>query len=65
MCIRDRNLNHVTALTDDTGILQHAIFTIPNRGEGYTIDDNARALDVYKRQFRNRSIAQPRRNSWP
>jgi hypothetical protein len=38
------NLNHVTALTDDTGILQHAIFTIPNRGEGYTIDDNARAL---------------------
>ena len=31
-------------LTDDTGILQHAIFTIPNRGEGYTTDDNARAL---------------------
>jgi hypothetical protein len=31
-------------MTDDTGILQHAIFTIPNRGEGYTTDDNARAL---------------------
>jgi glycosyltransferase involved in cell wall biosynthesis len=37
-------LDHVKALTDDTGILQHAIFTIPNRGEGHTTDDNARAL---------------------
>ena len=37
-------LNHVNALTDDTGILQHSIFTIPNRGEGHTTDDNARAL---------------------
>src|SRR6202049_3114171 len=37
-------LNHVNALTDDTGMLQHAIFTIPNRTEGYTTDDNARAL---------------------
>ena len=36
--------DHVNALTDDTGILQHAIFTIPNRGEGHTTDDNARAL---------------------
>lgn len=32
------------ALTDDTGILQHAKFSIPNRKEGYTTDDNARAL---------------------
>jgi hypothetical protein len=37
-------LNHLNALTDDTGILQHAIFTIPNRAEGHTTDDNARAL---------------------
>ena len=37
-------LDHVNALTDETGILQHAIFTIPNRGEGHTTDDNARAL---------------------
>jgi glycosyltransferase involved in cell wall biosynthesis len=37
-------LNHVNALTDDTGILQHSIFTIPNRAEGHTTDDNARAL---------------------
>src|SRR5580698_9926550 len=38
------NLNHVHRLTDDTGMLQHSIFTIPNRKEGYTTDDNARAL---------------------
>jgi len=37
-------LDHINALTDDTGILQHAIFTIANRGEGHTTDDNARAL---------------------
>jgi len=37
-------LNHLHRLTDDTGILQHSIFTIPNRKEGYTTDDNARAL---------------------
>jgi hypothetical protein len=40
----DLNLQHIKQLTDDTGMLQHAIFTIPNYGEGYTTDDNARAL---------------------
>jgi glycosyltransferase involved in cell wall biosynthesis len=45
-------LDHVNALTDDTGMLQHAIFTVPNRAEGYTTDDNARALifEVHLRQ---------------
>ncbi len=37
-------LNHLNQMTDDTGMLQHSIFTIPNRREGYTTDDNARAL---------------------
>jgi glycosyltransferase involved in cell wall biosynthesis len=37
-------LDHLTRLADDTGMLQHSIFTIPNRNEGYTTDDNARAL---------------------
>jgi len=37
-------LNHLNRLTDDTGMLQHAIFTIPNYSEGHTTDDNARAL---------------------
>ncbi|VAX22492.1 Glycosyltransferase [hydrothermal vent metagenome] len=40
------NLNHLRLMTDDTGILQHAKFTVPNRSHGYCIDDNARALIV-------------------
>ena len=39
-------LDHLLNMTDETGILQHAIFTIPNYHEGYTTDDNARALIV-------------------
>ena len=39
-------LDHLRRMTDDTGMLQHAIFTVPNYHEGYTIDDNARALMV-------------------
>jgi hypothetical protein len=38
------NFAHIRNLTDDTGIIQHAIFSIPNRKEGYCIDDNSRAL---------------------
>ncbi len=37
-------LDHLKTLTDDTGILQHANHTIPNRSHGYCTDDNARAL---------------------
>lgn len=37
-------LNHLRRMTDDTGMLQHATFTVPNYDEGYTTDDNARAL---------------------
>lgn len=33
-------------MTDETGMLQHAIFSVPNLREGYTTDDNARALIV-------------------
>jgi glycosyltransferase involved in cell wall biosynthesis len=38
------NLHHLRALTDDTGILQHALFSVPRYEDGYCIDDNARAL---------------------
>ena len=31
-------------MTDDTGMLQHAIFSIPRYDDGYCLDDNARAL---------------------
>jgi glycosyltransferase involved in cell wall biosynthesis len=40
----DISLKHLRAMTDDTGLLQHATFTIPRYGEGYCLDDNARAL---------------------
>ncbi|MGB7549052.1 MAG: glycosyltransferase family 4 protein [Terracidiphilus sp.] len=40
------NTAHLSNLTDDTGMLQHAIFSVPNTREGYTTDDNARALIV-------------------
>ncbi len=39
-------LDHLRRMTDETGILQHAIFAVPNYREGYTTDDNARALMV-------------------
>jgi len=38
------SLAHVLRLTDDTGIVQHAKYGIPNLKEGYCLDDNARAL---------------------
>ncbi|MCW5940837.1 MAG: glycosyltransferase family 4 protein [Fimbriimonadaceae bacterium] len=37
-------LDHLFDLSDDTGILQHATYTVPNRSEGYCVDDNARSL---------------------
>ena len=40
------NIGHLRTMTDDTGMLQHAIFSVPNTREGYTTDDNARALIV-------------------
>lgn len=38
------NLQHVFRLTDPTGMFQHAVYSLPNLSEGYTSDDNARAL---------------------
>ena len=38
------SLTHIKRLTDDTGIIQHAKYGIPNLKEGYCLDDNARAL---------------------
>ena len=39
-------LDHLRRMTDETGMFQHAIFTVPNYREGYCTDDNARALMV-------------------
>jgi glycosyltransferase involved in cell wall biosynthesis len=40
------NLDHLRQMTDNTGMIQHATFATPNYHEGYSIDDNARALIV-------------------
>jgi hypothetical protein len=37
-------LDHLQRMTDTTGLLQHALHTVPNYAEGYSTDDNARAL---------------------
>jgi len=37
-------LEHLDRMTDSTGLIQHAIYSIPRRESGYTTDDNARAL---------------------
>lgn len=37
-------MGHLDRMTDSTGLIQHAIYSVPRRESGYTIDDNARAL---------------------
>ena len=45
MHVRDAiALDHLDRMTDSTGLIQHAIYSIPRRESGYTTDDNARAL---------------------
>src|SRR6202008_3120913 len=39
-------LDHLSRMTDHTGIVEHAVFVVPNYPEGYSTDDNARALIV-------------------
>lgn len=38
------DLGAVERMSDATGMLQHSIYSIPDRRHGYCIDDNARAL---------------------
>jgi len=46
------SLIHINRMTDDTGIIQHAKFGIPNLKEGYCLDDNSRALLMVLMAFR-------------
>ncbi len=36
--------DHFLSMCDSTGLLQHAIHSVPDRSHGYCVDDNARAL---------------------
>ncbi len=38
------NLRHLYKMTDRVGLFQFAIYAVPNKDLGYTLDDNARAL---------------------
>src|SRR5204863_4270659 len=42
-------LDHLDRMTDSTGLIQHAIYSVPRRSSGYTTDDNARALRLCTR----------------
>lgn len=48
------SLLHIKHLTDDTGIIQHAKFGIPNLKEGYCLDDNSRALLMVLMSYRQK-----------
>lgn len=40
----DVKMGYFLSMCDDTGILQHAVHSVPDRTHGYCVDDNARAL---------------------
>src|SRR5580704_682323 len=42
--IPEIRIGHFLSLCDSTGVLQHAVHSVPNRSHGYCADDNARAL---------------------
>jgi glycosyltransferase involved in cell wall biosynthesis len=46
VALPDVNLDHLKRMTDDTGVLQHAKYIVPDRRHGYCTDDNARGLIV-------------------
>jgi glycosyltransferase involved in cell wall biosynthesis len=54
-------LDHLLRLTDDTGIIQHATYSVPARESGYCVDDNARALIVALHADRVSSSAETKR----
>ena len=45
----EARLDGVEQLTDSCGMMQHSIFSIPDRNHGYCVDDNARALILMHR----------------
>ncbi len=46
-------VEHLFRLTDDTGVLQHSKFSVPDPNFGYTTDDNSRALIVAIMLYKN------------
>ena len=50
-------LEAVERMTDAVGMIQHAVYSVPNRSHGYCIDDNARALMMMVRRGDDRRSA--------
>jgi len=44
VAIPEVRTGHFLSMCDSTGLLQHAVHSIPDRSHGYCVDDNARAL---------------------
>lgn len=51
----------VERMSDATGMLQHSIYSIPDRRHGYCIDDNARALMLVSRM---RDLSADQADKW-
>ena len=51
----------VERMSDSTGMLQHSIYSVPDRRHGYCIDDNARALMLVSQMVEMDAAA---RDSW-
>ena len=59
------SLDHLQRMTDDTGIIQHATYSVPARRTGYCVDDNARALIVAVQADRVQRLRRGARRSSP
>nr|WP_208402990.1 glycosyltransferase family 4 protein [Sphingomonas japonica] len=55
------DLSAVERMSDATGMLQHSIYSIPDRRHGYCIDDNARALILMSQMA---DLSDERRDKW-
>ncbi|MBI2794211.1 MAG: glycosyltransferase family 4 protein [Ignavibacteria bacterium] len=52
------NIKALIAMTDDVGLYQHANKIVPDRAQGYCLDDNARAL-LLMQKFRSQGFSHP------
>jgi glycosyltransferase involved in cell wall biosynthesis len=56
--IPEFRLEHIKRLTDNTGILQHARYGVPDFNRGYCLDDNARALLMAVMAYRQKKSSE-------
>ncbi len=56
--IPEPSLDHLRNMTDDTGLIQHAKFMLPDRNHGYCTDDNTRAVVAMVKYYTQYSDAE-------